>query len=60
MTKQRKNLSTDMHRDLVFLQEYMKKRVNVEELRLCPKCLQCPSHQSSYKVSYMKHNKVEM
>ena len=58
MMKQRKNMTTDMHGKLVILQDYLKKRINTEEFRLCPKCPQPPSLQSCYKVCCMKHNKI--
>ena len=58
MTKQRKNMIVDMHGRLVIMQDYLKERVNVEELRLCLKGLQPPSKAATYKVSCMKHDRV--
>ena len=57
MTKQRKNMNVDRHGKLVILQDYLKKRVNHEEFRLCPQCPQPPSFDAAYKVSCSRHNK---
>ena len=57
MTKQRKNMNVERHGKLVILQDYLKKRVNHEEFRLCPQCPQPPSFDAAYKVSCSRHNK---
>ena len=57
MTKQRKNMDMEGHRKMFIPQDYLKKRVNNEEFRLCPLCPQPPSPSATYKISCSKHIK---
>lgn len=56
MKKQRKNMNPERHANLVFSQDFLKKRVNNETFRLCKKCGQPPNEGASYKLTCQKHN----
>ena len=57
MTKQRKNIDPERGEKLVITQDFLKRRANKEEFKLCTKCPQPPNLSACYKVSCTLHNK---